>query len=205
VSLRLPIATLLALGVSASLFYLMSVIIAADGAAPGEVLVARPIEIVRVERESELRTKQRRLPQRATPARPPPVPRARRDPLPRPQLGDPEIGVVSLSVTDLAAPSAGTALSDMDVVPLVRVPPEYPRRAAKLGIGGWVLLEFTVTSAGAVTDIEVLDSDPPDTFDRAAVRAVERFKYRPKVERGRPVERSGVRIVIDFEPKAQAS
>ena len=90
-------------------------------------------------------------------------------------------------------------MSDMDAVPLVRIQPEYPRRAAQLGLKGWVHLRFTVTTLGTVENVQVVDSDPPRTFDRAASRAVEKFKYRPKVVDGQPVEQHGVEIVITFD------
>ena len=62
-----------------------------------------------------------------------------------------------------------------------------------------MLLEFTITKTGVVTDVIVVDADPPSVFDREAVRAVRKWKYKPKMEGGVPVERYGVRTVITFE------
>jgi protein TonB len=45
----------------------------------------------------------------------------------------------------------------------------------------------------------VVDSEPPRVFDRAALRAVARWKYRPKVEDGAAVVRHGVMVVLTFE------
>ena len=75
----------------------------------------------------------------------------------------------------------------------------YPRRAAARGIEGYVLLEFTVTKTGAVRDPRVLESKPPGIFDRAAMNASLKFKYKPKVVNGEPIEVSGVRNRITFE------
>ena len=77
--------------------------------------------------------------------------------------------------------------------------PIYPRRAQTRGIEGYVLLEFFVTTAGAVRDPRVVESKPPGIFDNAAVQAALKFKYKPKVVNGEPVEVAGVRNLITFE------
>lgn len=203
-SARFPIAAVLAVAITFALFYLMSVLIELNQRGKEEQITGTTIEFVRVKKDEETRTKERRLPQKVQQAKQPPppdisMPRAR-----RPDLANPNAAVVALPTSDLAAaPRAGAALSDMDVVPLVRIAPEYPPRAARMGISGWVLLEFTVTAAGTTDDVRVVDSDPPGTFDRAATRAVEKFKYRPKIENGKPVPRSGVQIVLRFEPNKE--
>ena len=88
--------------------------------------------------------------------------------------------------------------SDTDAVPLVRVNPMYPPRAAARGIKGWVLLEFTVTKEGTTENIVVVDADPKGVFERAPTNAVEKYRYKPKIENGAPVDRPGVRLVISF-------
>jgi len=74
-----------------------------------------------------------------------------------------------------------------ELTPLVRFPPEYPMAAISNRIEGFVLLRFTVTETGSVADPEVLRSDPPSIFDRAAMRAVLRWKYQPQLANGEPV------------------
>ena len=92
--------------------------------------------------------------------------------------------------------SVGT---DRDVVPLVRINPEYPSRAQQRGIEGWVQVEFTITPAGTVSDQKVVDADPKGLFERAALDAIGRWKYNPKVVDGRAMERRGVMIVLTFK------
>ena len=96
-------------------------------------------------------------------------------------------------------PYLGGGPSDADVVPLVRVNPRYPPRANARGIEGWVWLEFTITPQGTTKDIVVLDADPKGYFERAAKNAVKKYKYKPRVENGVPVERPGVQVVISFD------
>ncbi len=199
---RLAGSLALAVVVTFALFYGMNALIAVNEDREQDEIHGSVIDFVRLKEESDARTKERRLPQKLNQAKPPPPPDVRVARASKPKLGEVDGTVVALPTGDLAAgPRAGAAISDMDVVPLVRIPPEYPRRAAQLGLSGWVLLEFNVTSAGTVEDVQVVDSDPPRTFDRAARRAVEKFKYRPKIENGKPVPRQGVQIVITFDPK----
>ncbi len=74
-----------------------------------------------------------------------------------------------------------------ELTPLVRFPPEYPMSAMTSRIEGYVLLRFTVTETGAVAEPEVLRSEPSNVFDRAAMRAVLRWKYQPQLANGEPV------------------
>lgn len=167
------------------------------------------VELLRVPPESETRVRQRRLPK-------PPQPTATRAPAaPRastPKLAAPAVDSRLAGVEVAALPSAsleigtgpGGLLGDLDVVPLVRVPPEYPARAAQRGIGGWVLLSFTVTASGSVEDIVVVDAEPEGVFDRAATRAAKRFKYRPRMRDGMAVDRPGVELLLRFQPKSSS-
>jgi len=89
--------------------------------------------------------------------------------------------------------------SDRDIIPLVRINPDYPRRAQERGVEGWVQFEFTITPAGTVKDVKVIDSEPKGIFEDAATKAILRWKYNPKVEEGRAVERRGIRVVLRFD------
>ena len=77
--------------------------------------------------------------------------------------------------------------------------PIYPRRALTRGLEGFVLLEFVVTETGSVRDPVVLEAQPPGVFNRAAIQAVLKFKYKPKIVDGEPVAVSGVQNKITFE------
>lgn len=80
------------------------------------------------------------------------------------------------------------------------VAPRYPRSAERRNISGWVDVVFTVTADGSVTDIEIIGSDPGDTFVDSATRAVEKWEFEPVVENGQVVEkRAGVRMMFAIE------
>lgn len=197
---RRAIAVAAAAIVTFALLWLMHALILAPSLGKGADIKGTVIDFVRLRDESETEVKRRSLPRKALDQqRPPPTPDLRPARTQRPELGDATANVVTIPTGDLAAgPKAGAALSDMDAVPLVRIAPEYPPRAAARGTTGWVLLQFTVTTAGATKDVRVVDSEPPGIFDRASIKAVERFKYRPKVVDGKPVEQHGVQIVLTF-------
>ena len=88
--------------------------------------------------------------------------------------------------------------ADGSYVPIFLVPPQYPRRAAERGIEGCVVLEYTVTPLGAVSEPVVVQTNPPGIFDRAATRAALRYKYKPLIRDGVAVAVEGVRQRITF-------
>lgn len=99
-----------------------------------------------------------------------------------------------------AGPTIDTTISgtDRDVLPLVRVEPDYPPRAIVNGTEGWVRVRFSITATGTVRDVTVVESEPGTTFDEAAAKAVARWRYNPRIDAGVPVERVGVETIIRF-------
>jgi TonB family protein len=69
-----------------------------------------------------------------------------------------------------------------------RVSPDYPPEAARRRIEGSVEVSFTVSPDGKVSDILIVNAEPSDIFDRAAVDAVRRWRYDPKKVGGVPIE-----------------
>jgi protein TonB len=68
------------------------------------------------------------------------------------------------------------------------IAPTYPMRALDKGVEGWVDIEFTVAADGSVRDAIVKASEPAGTFDRAALNAVERWRYEPYLVNGAVTE-----------------
>ena len=99
--------------------------------------------------------------------------------------------------TEIGGPG-GMNIAEGDYLPIVRVAPVYPARALSRGLEGFVDLSFTVTTAGTVKDPVVLQSTS-SLFERAALRAVLKFKYKPRVVDGVPVEVPGVKTRISFQ------
>ncbi|MFC3052419.1 energy transducer TonB [Kordiimonas pumila] len=84
-------------------------------------------------------------------------------------------------------------LADGAKIPIVRVNPAYPPRAAKQGISGWVVLEFDVDPMGMVQNTTVIDAEPKTMFNNSALKAIAKFRYKPTVVNGVPVWSHGNR------------
>ena len=89
--------------------------------------------------------------------------------------------------------------SDHDPIPLVRMVPEYPPRAAAREIEGWVKVQFSITSTGLVRDAFVVEAEPEGWFEDAALKTIARWRYKPRVADGVPVDRIGMQTVIRFD------
>ncbi len=94
---------------------------------------------------------------------------------------------------------AGLQASDGEYLPIVKVAPQYPRRALTRGIEGYVIIQYTVTKQGTTRDGIVVEAQPEKIFDKAALKSASRYKYKPRVINGRAVEVPGVRTRITFE------
>jgi TonB family protein len=80
----------------------------------------------------------------------------------------------------LALASASPAFAEMKGLrPITRENPVYPYAALTNGIEGWVLVEYTVNERGHVVTPRILEANPPGVFDRAALRALSRWRYEP--------------------------
>lgn len=82
-----------------------------------------------------------------------------------------------------------------NVIPLVRIPPRYPMRAANRRIEGWVKVEFTITETGTVKDPVVIDAQPSKVFDRAALQAIKRWKFKAKIIGGEAFEQRAIQVL----------
>jgi protein TonB len=193
---------LLALACALGLFSLMYTVIHVSGHGVQKSETLQAIDFVRLRRDSRVESLERRKP-------PPPPPK----PPPPPAKMRVETASVSASSSGFAMPnvnlnanvtggtflgqmgSGGSAIFDGDIIPLQRIPPQYPRDAARNGITGWVQLEVLVNPDGSVRSAKVIDSKPKGLFEAAAVQAVLRWKFKPKVVNGQPVEQKGAQKI----------
>ncbi len=199
-AIRLGISVPLAIFVTIALFWLMNYLITHGMNAITEEFRGGLIDFTRVDRDETAQTKDRTLPDRPdTPDVPPPPPPMNFNINAAPDSRGVAINAPALS-RGLNLDRSGLAMpTDGDVIPLVRIPPQYPQRAASRGINGWVQLEFTITESGGVEDIIVIAAEPTGYFERAAERALARWKYKPKIVEGRPARRYNNQVVITFE------
>ena len=196
---RPPLAFAVALVLTSMMFWFLARLIQAP-AELGNTVTAARIEFTRMRRDSEVEHKREEY-QKPTRDRPPQIPTA-------PHIASSSSAAVNGAPVQMVQPKIDTGAvkmnltaggSDRGVAPLVRVSPDYPRRALERGIEGWVHVRFTITAAGTVKDLIVVDAEPKGVFDEAASKAVLRWRYNPKVENGVAVERIGEQTLIRFK------
>ncbi len=117
-------------------------------------------------------------------------------PTPEPEpVEEPDVAPVSEPVetvketTDTGPVEPQEPEIETDVVPTYRSKPRYPPRALRAGIEGVVTVEFTITPKGTVTDPVIIKANPPKIFDKAVLRSIKRWKFKPKIVNGKPVSR----------------
>ncbi len=183
-----------------ALFWTMQALVSVSGEIkdPGKQF---SIDFIRLKRDTTPEIKKREQPRRQKPEQQPPPPEMNlaKNMNPSDAVGeiipDFDTGLELESATNLAAAGGG----DREVVPLVRVEPNYPPRALQQGIEGFVDVRFTITPVGTVANTEIIQSKPPYIFDRSAIRAVRKWRYSPKIENGAPVTRPNQKVRLVFE------
>lgn len=184
--------------VTLSLLFIMQILIAS-----GEEALSKPreryvLDFVRVRRNENVNI------QDITPEKPPKPPEVPPE-VPPQDLDsiDPNAPTINIppptvaQAIDIGGPG-GMNIAEGDYLPIVRVAPIYPARAQSRGLEGYVDMSFTVTAIGTVIDPIVVFSTS-GLFVRAATRAVLKFKYKPRVVDGIPVDVSGVKTRITFK------
>ena len=180
-----------------ALFLTMKVLVTGQDYEIDDELASIGIDFVRVARDENVNAKNRALkrPSQERPDEPPPPPNLSQPA--RPNIDKATMNT-DLSGFDLTGMNLDVPV-DGDALAIVRVLPRYPSRALARGIEGWVLLEFAIDPLGQAIEPVVIESDPKGVFDRIAVNAVRKWKYRPMIENGKAVVRPGVRQLISFK------
>jgi len=92
------------------------------------------------------------------------------------------------------------AFTDGPLINIVRVQPAYPIRALTQNLEGYVTVGFDVSAEGTVTNVYVLESSH-GVFEKAAIDAAYRFRFKSRVVDGIPVATTGMRNRFRFEIK----
>ena len=178
-------------------FIAMQLMIANDGLFEKPDSDRTYLDFVRVDRNlQETQTKDRRIPDPPKPPENPPPPEAQADfqkntqtknlNMDMPNISTSLSGGDGPSLGGLTGGGGGMSGFDTDVIPIVRQAPKYPQRAMQARLEGYVILDVTIAPDGSVTEASVMESNPPRIFDQAAINAVKRWKFRPKIVDGQP-------------------
>lgn len=89
--------------------------------------------------------------------------------------------------------------ADGEPIPLVKPMAPYPRKAARSGAEGYVILKIDITAAGTVENVRLVRSQPRRLFDQSAIKTAYQYRYRPKMIDGKPVAKNNHLLQIDFK------
>lgn len=193
---RLALSVGAASVVTFALLFVMQLMITTDRRVSTDFVRHEIVDFVRVERPELGAKDDTKLERPPAPEVPPALPAPDFD-------GNHDYGL-SVAVmepairTDLSIASSSLAAGDGEYLPIVKVSPTYPQRALARRLEGYVLVEFVVTETGSVRDVVVLESTA-EIFEAAAIDAALKFKFKPRVVAGEPVEVRGVKNRIVFE------
>ncbi len=196
---RMGMALCGAVAVTFAVSLMMQGLISSGGSVLEDNGLGRLVEFVHIKQDENLQTKVRKPSKPPVAAKEPPKPEMVKPNLDSSHANNMELGSLDIGADLTIDSGLGGGSGDGEYLPIVKVAPQYPRRAAQKGIEGYVVLEFTVSKLGTVKDVKVIEANPPNIFNRAAINAAKKFKYKPKIDNGVASDVTGVRNIIRFE------
>lgn len=189
--------------VAGILFWIMRSFISGEQSIPTAGESTQIVSFVQAPKPEEIQRKHREIPEKPKLQQPPPdapkvqVSKQQKVQTPQVNINIPDIGVPtpgaggsgpfigggSYNVSNMAA--------NGQAIPIVAVRAQYPAQALFRKQEGYVTLEFTIQPDGSATDPSVVDSEPGRVFVRAAINAVLRSKFKPRIVDGKPVASRG--------------
>jgi protein TonB len=201
-------AMILGVIISLALFFLMQALIDSgeqDYRASNEGQI---MEFIRIKDDENLSFKDRIKPKKPTPPKePPPPPKLIVEKQAKPTVNKIKIEIPNIDLPTIAGGGPflgnwqGNPLAEGDVLPIVRIDPQWPREALAKGIEGYVVVEVTIASDGSVRGASIIESVPKRMFDRNVIRAVLKWKFKPRIINGVPVERKAIQT-LEFKINA---
>lgn len=184
-----------------ALFSFMAYLISQDTISPIEPIPVPIVEVYQLKEDSKPVAKER---VKLTPPPPPQMP----------QMQVASVEPVETVVFDYHAPVLSIAsgggiklehkVSDKQARPIVRINPKYPLEAVTNGIEGYVVLSFNINEIGQVTNVNVVDAEPKRIFNKAAKRALKKWKYQAKVVDGKSIAQENLTVKLDFSMAQQS-
>ena len=195
--IRYIIAIAMSAAITFGLLFLMQFLISVSKGGISEGRNVHFVDFVRVQRDESIDTKKPKPKKPQKVDQPPPD-------MPQPQLDNINPDATGVSVApvgvdaDMDIGIGGFGGGDGEYLPIVKVAPIYPNRALSRGLEGHVIVEFTVTKLGTTKDISVVESTS-SIFEKSAMKAASKFKYKPRVVDGEPIDVAGVRNKLTFQ------
>lgn len=202
--IRIAVSLFAGIAIALALFWGMQYMISNNQQGLQKTDSLHMTEFVRLKRDSRVQSKDRLVPEKPKPHKRPTQPKlqthsAQVSKTVLPAMDMPNLDIPlqtnSFNGSVLTGLQVGAGKISTNIIPLVRIPPTYPMRAANRRIQGWVKVEFTITKEGTVTDAVVVASQPSSIFNRAALKAIKRWKFKPQIIAGEAYEQRAVQTL----------
>jgi len=110
------------------------------------------------------------------------------------------VGVTGAPATPTTPVLTSGTLGNVDsgLINIINAQPDYPIAASQKGLEGYVIVSFDVTELGTVDNVEILETSS-SVFNRAAIKAAYRSRYKPKTVDGTSQRTQGLRKMFRFE------
>ena len=192
---KLPLYFASAIIITFALFAFMQFLIKSPGSNIQTPKAIIDVALYQVRAESKVQTKPKLTP----PPKPMAAPKRN---IEMPTADTHDVGieykpVIALDLT-MDEPSPQFVAQNGQATPIVRIPAKYPVAAARDGIQGWVELSFNIDKTGRVIEAKVINAEPKRVFNKAALQALKRWKYKPKMENGKPLVQYNQSVMLEF-------
>ena len=184
--IRLAIAALAAVFTTFGILWIMQILIATGKGAITSKYEGRFVDFVRIEKDETLDTKTLKPKKPPEPEQPPPDTPPQLDEIDA-SVQTVNIGAVNTEVGVNVGGIGGFNAAEGEYLPIVKVAPIYPNRALTRGIEGHCIVVYTVTRNGTTKDPKVVECTS-SLFANASVKASAKFKYKPRVINGQPID-----------------
>ena len=193
---RIAAAGFLSIFTTFGILWVMQILIATGEGAITSKYEGRFVDFVKIKKDESLDKKNAKPKKPPEPEEPPPEPEQQMDDIDT-SMDTVSIGSVDANM-DVAAGIGGFNAGEGEYLPIVKVAPIYPNRALSRGIEGYCIIEFVVTRNGTTANGKVIECTS-SLFAKASLKASSKFKYKPRVINGTPIDVPGVQHKITFE------
>jgi periplasmic protein TonB len=176
---------------SLGLFWLMYSVIHYTGHGVNKLENLPTVDFVRLKHDVEPPTVERHKPTPPPPPQQPPPPSKIQIDVSASATGPAISMPTNLGLNaGTGGPASGPGIGQMDsdLIPLQRIPPAFPVEARRAGVSGWVDIDVTIAADGSVHGARVVGAKPKGVFEAAAVTAIQKWRFKPKVVDGKAVE-----------------
>ena len=193
-SSRYAIAAVVGTAITISLVWLMQFLIQVSEAVETDAPRLPPITLGTVTPDTEVNKRSTTMVVSRPPVTPLVLPRTTTESTPT-GIGTP---LVAQAPPMFDATGTGFRLIDSGLINVVTAQPDYPHIAASRGLEGEVIVAFDVNEAGGVENVTVISSSHK-VFEKAAIGAAYKSRYKAKTVDGVPQSTYGLRKLFRFK------